>query len=175
MTPMNVKSTDRRLGSRALIGAISVLVLISVLTVIFQGCGQLTRFRITNTTGQAVAVTSNHTKKTVRIPNQKRASVPHTSGDITVNMPDGKTWVYRKLSPLDFQGTPFMIRKRYWFFGIQDGYVIRGSWTVDLILDKSGRLYAARPDAENMDVKKLKQPKGFPVKPDEDGKRGREQ
>ena len=167
MTPMNVKSADGRLRSRALIGAIPVLVLSSVLAMMFAGCGQHAQFRITNATGQEVAVTGGYVKKTVSIPNQKAAHVVHTRGKISVKMPDGKTWVYSKLSPLDLRGTPFMVEKHYTFFGVQDGYVFRGSYTVNLLLHKNGRLYAVLPDAEDMDIEKLKQPKGFPVKPDE--------
>ena len=131
------------------------------------GCGQLTQFRITNATGKEVTVTSGHTGKAVRVANQKAALVPHTSGDFTVTMPDGKVWVYKNLSPLDLKGTPFMVEKHYTFFGVQDGYVFRGSWTVNLILSKNGRLYAISPDAKDVDVERLEQPKGFPVKPEE--------
>jgi hypothetical protein len=38
---------------------------------------------------------------------------------------------------------------------------------VNLFLDRNGSLYAVPPDANDMEVERLKQPKGFPVKPHE--------
>jgi hypothetical protein len=157
MIPMNVKSADGRLRLQALIRAIPVLVLSSLLVMMFGGCGGvLHQFQIENATGEEVAVTSGHTQKTVSIPNQKAARVPHDSGDITVTMRDGKTWLYRNLSPTDLRGTPFLI---------ETSSVFGGSRTVNLLLHKNGRLYAIPPDAKETDIEKLKQPRGFPVEP----------
>ena len=128
--------------------------------------GPLDQFRITNATGERVMVTSAHTQKSLSIANQETASISHSSGDITVTMPDGKTRIYRNLSLSDLWGTPFLVKKQYSLFRVRDGYVISGLFTVNLLLDKNGLLYAVSPDANDMDVGKLKQPKGFPVKPD---------
>jgi hypothetical protein len=163
MSPVNATLRGVHLRLWTLLFVIPLLFLSMALVMMIGGCGQLTQFRITNATGKEVAVTSGHTKKTVHILNGKTAHVPHTSGDITVTLPDGKTWVYRNLSPLDLKGTPFMAEKHYVFFGFQDGYVFRGSWTVDLLLSKDGRLYVVLPDAKSVDVEELNEPKGFPV------------
>ena len=158
MIPMNVKSADGRLRLQALIRAIPVLVLSSMLVMMFGGCqGPTHQFQIENATGEEVAVTSGHTQKTVSIPNQKTARVPHSGGDITVTMRDGKTWLYRNLDPWDLRGTPFLIETSSYVFG--------GSRTVNLLLHKNGRLYAILPDAKETDIEELKQPRGFPVEP----------
>ncbi len=167
MNRANAKLRNGGLRLPALGFAVLLFVVMAVLPMMIGGCGQFTQFRITNATGKEVAITSGHTHKTVRIPDQKVALVPHTSGDITVTLPDGKVWIYKNLSPLDIKSTPFMVEKHYTFFGVQDGYVFRGSWTVNLLLNKDGRLYAVPPDAKKVDVEKLEQPKGFPIKPEE--------
>jgi hypothetical protein len=166
MNPINARFRDIHLRFWILLLAIPLLFLITV-PFLMVGGGQLTRFRIANATGAEVAVTSDHTKKTVHIPNGKTANIPHTVGAITVALPDGKTWVYRRLSPLDLKKTPFAAKRHYVFFGVQDGYLVRGSLTVDLVLGKDGRIYANLPDAKGLDIGELKQPNGFPVKPDE--------
>jgi len=166
MARMNRNIVHARLGSRAWVPSVRVLALPLVLAMIAAGCAQGTQFRITNATGEEVAVTSAHTKKTISIPKQKAALVPHTSGDISVRLPDGTTWVYRNLSPLELKGTPFAVEKHYWLFGVQDGDLLRGLLTANLLLNKDGRLYAVPPDAKDVD-EKLKQPRGFPVKPEE--------
>jgi hypothetical protein len=148
-------------------------VFVCVVSLLFLGAGlamigggtHLTRFRIRNATGMEIAVTSAHTHKTVRVSGQKAALVPHTRGDITVTLPNGKTWVYKNLSPLDLKGTAFILKREYLFFGYEDGYIVRGSSTVDLLLNKDGRLYAIPPGVEDADVQKLEEPKGFPRTP----------
>jgi hypothetical protein len=130
-------------------------------------CAVLTQFRIINRTAAEVSVTSAHTKKTVQIPSQQAVFVPHSRGDITVTLPGGKTWVYKDLSPQALLGTPFLAKKQYLFFGFQDGYIFRASLTVTLLLNKDGRLYVVPPDAKDVDVDKLREPKGFPVRPEE--------
>jgi hypothetical protein len=154
-----------RLGLRLWVFLCVFLLLFGGAIVMMGGCAQLTRFRIRNATGKKIAVTSAHTQKTVHIPDKKAAFVPHTLGDITVTLPDGKTWVYRNLSPLELNGTAFMVRKQYFFFGYEDGCFFRGSSTVNLLVNKDGRLYAIPPDAKDVDVEKLEEPKGFPVMP----------
>jgi hypothetical protein len=151
-----------------------------ILTFLFCSCASLlatddgvgslfavtVQFRITNVTGKDVAVTSSHTRKTTHIPDGAAAVVPHAVGDISIHR-DGTTWLYKKLSPLDFEGTPYKLFRSYHIpFG---GGVV----TVNLWLDKDGRLYAVLPDAKldpknkKVDLKKLAQPKGFPAKPEE--------
>ena len=142
--------------------AIPVLVLSSLLIMMFGGCtGVLHQFQIENATGEEIAVTSGHTQKTVRIPDQETVRVPHGSGNITVTMQDGKTWLYRNLSPADLSGTPFLV---------ETSSVFGGSRTVNLLLQKNGHLYVILPDANKTDIERLKQPASFPIKP-EVGKR----
>jgi hypothetical protein len=167
MNPTKMKFCGNCRYPLGLACAISLVFFAAVIVMMIDGCGQLTQFSIKNATSGDVEVTSGHTQKTVRIPDQKTALVPHTSGDITVTLPDGRIWVYKNLSPLDLKGTPFMVEKHYLFFGYQDGYIFRGSWTVNLLLSKDSRLYVIPPNAKDVDVEKLKQPKGFPVKPQE--------
>jgi hypothetical protein len=122
------------------------------------------QFRITNTTGKDVTVTSDHTKQTTPIRSQSVGVVPHGLGDITIRQRGGKTWVYKNVSRLGLrlEGTPYEVITRYRIpFG-------GGTSTVNLLLDKDGRLYAIPPDTKDVDVKKLKQPEGFPIKPDEE-------
>ena len=151
-----------------LVGPTSLLLVLVVMNLLMmpqRGCSFLfeytEQFRITNATGKEVAVTSAHTQQTTRIPNGAAALVPHGEGDITIKQGDGKTWLYKKVSPLDLEGTPYKIIRDYPVpFG-------GGTWTVNLLLDKDGRLYVVSPDAKDVEVAKLKQPEGFPVKPDE--------
>jgi hypothetical protein len=144
-----------------------VLIVTAMFLMMLGGCGYMERFQITNATGKEVAVTSAHTGKTVRIPNQKAALVPHSLGDITVTLPDGTTWVYKNLEPGALRGTQFGTKKSYLLFGYQDGYFFRGSWTANLLLNRDARMYAVPPDVKDVDVEKLEEPKGFPVKPEE--------
>lgn len=117
------------------------------------------QFRITNMTGKDVAVTSAHTRQTTSIPNQAAAVVPHGHGDITVRQRDGKTWVYKDVSRMSLEGTSYAIIKRY---AIPFG---GGTSTVNLVLDKDGWLHVVPPDAKDVDIGQLKQPEGFPLKP----------
>ena len=135
-------------------------------TLTMCGCGRLTRFHITNQSGKAISVTSGHTNKTVQIRDGKAAFVPHGSGNITVTLPGGKTWVYTNLSPQQLSGTSFLEHKSYVLFRCQDGYVFRGSSTAHLVLTKDGRLYVVTSDVRETDVETLEQPDGFPVEPD---------
>lgn len=141
---------------------------IAVLTT--SGCGRVIRFRITNMSGKAIAVTSGHTNKTVQIPVGESASVPHSSGDITVKLPDGTVWIYANLSPQQLSGTSFLEHEVYSPFACPDGYVCRGSSTAHLVLAKDGRLYVVTSDVKESDLETLEQPMGFPAKPDDCGR-----
>jgi hypothetical protein len=119
------------------------------------------RFQITNRTGEEIVVTSSHTHDSVRISSKMAALVPHGTGDIVIKRPNGTTWRYRDLSPLQFDGTPYMVVREYHIpFG-------GGSKTVGLFVDKDGRMYVVLPGAKDINLEKLEQPKGFPVKPDD--------
>jgi hypothetical protein len=138
------------------LSVVMMVVVIPMPLMMLGGCAWMERVRIRNATGKQVSVTSAHTQKTVRIPNQEAAIIPHSRGDITVVTPNGKTWVYHNVAPQDLAGTPFACKQRYFFFGYQDGYFFRGATTANLLLKDDGRLYAV-----------LEQPKGFPIKPEE--------
>jgi hypothetical protein len=164
---------DARVRSMTLVFVVPCMLLSIVLSTMAGGCAHMERFRITNATGSAVTVTSGHTKKTVRIPDGDSVLVPHGTGNITITMPDGKTWVYQNLAPHNLEGTPFVTKTSYLFFGYEDGYFFRGSTTANLLLDKNSRLYGVHPNAKDVDVGKLEQPKGFPIVPDVgEGKEG---
>lgn len=143
-----------------------VIIVFSVIPIVLMSWpwGHMVQFRITNASGKEIAVTSRHTHKTVRILDQKAATIPHALGDIEVALPDGKTWVYRNFAPLDLQGTPFMVTKEYVFFGVKDGYAFSTSSTLNLLFNKDGHLYAVSPNPNDMDVEKMEQPEGFPLK-----------
>jgi len=112
-------------------------------------------FRITNWTGEEIVINDIH------IPNKKAAFVVHHEGDLVVKRSSGGTWRYRDMSRGQFEGTPYeMIRHYPVPFG--------GGWgSVNLILNKDGRMYVVLPGATDVDINKLEQPKGFPMMPDD--------
>jgi hypothetical protein len=129
------------------------------------GCSSLfcvrLQFRITNATEKEIAVTSAHAQQVTRIQSQAAGIVEHGRGDITVKQKDGKTWVYKNVSRLDLEMPPYKVYKSYPIpFG-------GGTSTVNLLLAKDGQLYVVPPDAKDVDVEKLEQPKGFPLTPEE--------
>ncbi len=166
------EDTCRRCGSTL---AVVVLFALAAAALLFVSCmllrmglGHLTQFRVRNATGLPVAATSAHTHGTVRIPDGEAVLLPHTSGDIIVTLPDGRTWVYRDVDLGLFDGTPFMVKKAYRFFGLEGGYLVCGSSTVNLLLSGDGCLYAVLPGAEGkgvVEVEGTEQPKGFPARP----------
>lgn len=155
-----------RMKKRLVFTSLLMLLVATVLLMVAErGCSSMfafrLQFRIINATGTAVAVTSAHTQQTTGIPNRAAAVVPHGQGDITIKQRGGKTWVYRNVSPGDLEGTPYKIIRHYPIpFG-------GGTWTVNLLLAEDGRLYVVPPDGQDADVGKLKQPEGFPLKPNE--------
>ncbi len=53
-----------------------------------------TELRITNCVGQSIALYTDHTKRTVPIPVDSVAVVPHTEGRVTVTTDSGVIWTY---------------------------------------------------------------------------------
>jgi len=144
---------------------ITALVAIVLPLTMLGGCAWMERLQIKNASGKDIAVTSAHTGRTIRIPNREAAFVPHSSGDLTVTTRDGRTWTYRNLAPRDLEGTQCATKRRYLFFGYQEGYCFRGATTAYVVLKQDGRMYAVPPNLQDTDIEKLEQPKGFPRKP----------
>lgn len=157
----------RLLGLFATLAFFAILVsfVIALLATTPGGCAWMCKFRITNATGQQAAVTSGHTQRTIWLRDQDSGLVPHGSGDITVVLADGTTWVYRNLRPLDVARTAFATNRRYLLLGYEHGYLVRGSTTAGLLVKADGRMYAIPPVGGHL--QELEQPRGFPVKPAE--------
>jgi hypothetical protein len=133
---------------------VQLLSVILVAPVMLGGCMVKTSLRITNRTGQEIAVRSEHTGKVTRIADNRAAVVPHTVGPVDVSTLNGPLWHYPNIDVPSYKS---YLRRM--------GLFIR-QLRLYLALEKDGTLYVLSP-AQTRAVDHLpKQPAGFPFRPE---------
>jgi hypothetical protein len=91
-----------------------------ILTIaLLVGCKAESNLVIKNASGRAIVVTTGHTGKSIRIPNSRTKTLPHSLGTLAIKQEGGTSWQYSTLDIDDY--TSQILRSKKWvFIPVQD-------------------------------------------------------
>jgi len=130
--------------------------LLGLVIALTNGCCLHTSFRLKNESGEAVYVYSAHTRKTNEVSKNAAENIPHTCGAVSIKTESGKNWSYPDIDVLA-PDTRWLKHGRRGFF--------TPSVTLNLLLERDGRLFLLPPDGGRENYHRASQPVGFPLCP----------
>lgn len=155
-TPLRGVSSLRRSAKTKMKAAFSTLTACTC-SILFGGCCCFTSFDLDNRTGQRLSIVSGHTRTTNRVDVGQSVIIPHTAGEIQVQLKTGKTWSYDIDVPL--------LRESECVSSWNRWLVAGPSLRLYLGLYPDGTLYALPISTRSGKDLRKHQPLGYPIKP----------
>ena len=126
-----------------------------LLVLAMSGCVTTARFDLANWTGKDIAVRSAHTKRGKSISANGHVILPHGFGDLVVDRGGDDVWVYRDVSPLQFNYSRQYAEYKRGVFG--------ATLTVRAALSGDGGMYILPVGVTSTNLEGVEQPPGYPI------------